>query len=136
LTATGVEVEPQAYEERLFEALLRQQEHLAQGLLLTRTPESFREAVRVLEEVLAADPSREGRLSTAYPLAEAYVGLGLGTRAEPLLRKVLTLSPPPGVEARSAQLLGDICASTGRPGEALAWRNRAQILLRTTPGVR
>jgi hypothetical protein len=129
-------VEPEPYERRLFEALLRADEHLGHAHMLARTTEGYRKAAEIFESILATEPSMERRLDTSYPLALAYMSLGRPDRAEPFFRKTLTLSPAPRVEAGAAHFLSQICERTGRIMEARTLSARASAILQADPILR
>jgi tetratricopeptide (TPR) repeat protein len=131
-----VVVEPEPYERRLFDALLRADEHLGHAHMLARTTEGYRKAAETFESLLETEPSMERSLETCYPLALAYLNLGRPDRAEPFFRKTLTLSPAPRVEAGAAHFLSQICERTGRIAEARALGARAGAILQADPTLR
>jgi hypothetical protein len=116
------------YERRLLILLLRAR--------LEEAEASFRAgdagpAYRAFSSILEADPESADQPEVAFPMGILLAGMGRTADAESFFQRSLARDEDPFRKALACAQLGLLAAATGRPGEALAWRDRALA----TPGL-
>lgn len=103
-----IEVRPEPYERRLLVALLRARQGLADWHAAREDAQGYLTAADLYQEILDADPETAELGEVVYPLARCRYGLKDFARAEPLLRRAVTLALEPFDRAEAHFYLGEI----------------------------
>src|ERR1043166_1834079 len=128
LTATGLFVRPQCYEERMVLLVAKARKNL--GLWWLERGEVAR-AIPLLESVLTIDPMAPEDPFLLFSLANARLAMSQEDEAAALFRKVLDREAEPMMRASTLACLGEIARGHGRTAEA---EQRFQEAL-TVPGL-
>ncbi len=128
MTPTRLEVEPEAYEERLIHLVVMARYHLAMGLT---EKGDYLAAGRLCESIFALDPKYRDRPEIVHHYAISMLAAGETAKAEPALRRSAEISVLPRNRATAALYLGEL--ARGRGDEAEAARRFRQAL--ETPGL-
>ena len=128
-------VTPEAYERRWIHAFVRTRSQQAQVYFKRGGVENYRRAAELFETARAADPD-SAPLALLHPLAASLVLTGQYDRAEPLLKRVLLMSPPPRIWVKACYYLSKICQSQGRKAEEARYREQAMSGVGSDPELR
>jgi hypothetical protein len=132
----GIRVSPEAYEQRLFSALVRLRRGLADQLLRRGSPSDLERAAGLYESLGRLDPSSARDPRRILSLARARGGLGQEEEADRLIDVALKRELPPELEAEAFCLRGEGLRRRGRAEEAGPWFRRALAVAGLEAGVR
>jgi hypothetical protein len=129
----GLEVTPEPYEKRWVSAYVRARMQLGQHRFAAK---QYERAAEAYEAARGADPEAPPAYAILRPLSASYFLTGRYDRAEPLLRQVLVLDPPPRVWVQSSYFLSQLCQAQGRAEEARRFREQAMAVAASDPELR
>jgi hypothetical protein len=112
MSEEGMRVRPESYEARFVNYLLKARI----GLAFKRVEQgAYPDVVRLLESVLALDPSAGTNMDLVHCLGHSYLSLGAYDRAEPLLRTASSPGNRPELRATALFSLGELARTRGDP---------------------
>jgi len=128
----GMEVEPEAYEDRWVAAYVRARGNLGRYRFLQK---DYRRASEAFEAARAADPFRPDP-EVVHLSGVSFYLLNEYDRAEPLLKQSLRLGATPRQSVRALTCLSTICQKQGRKQEALRYQQDAMTVVGADPELR
>jgi tetratricopeptide (TPR) repeat protein len=114
----GIRVEPEAYEDRLFAALVKVRRGEADRLAKSAAPADLERATGLYAALRQVDPSSRSNRGLALAMIGCKVRLGRGAEEQELLEALIRSDPPPDQRAEGACLRGEILRSLGRGADA------------------
>jgi len=114
----GLHVQPEAYEDRLFSALVKVRRGEAERLSRSAVPADLERAVAIYTSLRQVDPLSRSNRSLALSLIGCLVRLGRGAEELELLDALLRSDPPAELRAEGACLRGEILRGLGRRADA------------------